>query len=319
LRSITRLNSDDWLMLIVQAFYTIEIVALNIVDKSSTNLLPPGYLDQHPLTDADVHSRSTGSKWVLVVEQCQCASIWLVKGCFLIMLHRITQRAYERQHLLVELLIAYVVITFVVMELLYFLAWCRPFHNYWAVPTPNIQCSAAINHLIVNAVFNMSSDLAVLCIALPMFIRSHLPLQRKLMLCAIFSLGIFVIICAALNKFYSFTKPFGSEWENWYVREVSTAILVTNLPFTWGFLRRLFGDRTGHDQSNSPDILSAANTRPAIIGQSLSGHEHPESILSVLKSFSPQKAKSNTSSNSGDPMRYSMQNPPHEVVASGGL
>lgn len=296
-------------MLAVQAFYTLEIVALNIVDKSSTNLLPPGYLDQHPLTDADIHSRSTGSKWVLVVEQCQCASIWLVKGCFLIMLHRITARAYERQHLLVELLIAYVVITFVVMELLYFLAWCRPFHNYWAVPTPNIQCSAAINHLIVNAVFNMSSDLAVLCIALPMFIRSHLPIQRKLMLCAIFSLGIFVIICAALNKFYSFTAPFGSEWENWYVREVSTAILVTNLPFTWGFLRRLFRNQTG--QSVDPDVLSAANSRPT---HSLLDHEHPDSILAVLKSFRPQKAKSNTSSNSGDPTRNSMQRPPHDGV-----
>ncbi|KAL9089073.1 MAG: hypothetical protein Q9165_005886 [Trypethelium subeluteriae] len=126
------------------------------------------------------------------------------------------------------------------MEIFYFAVWCRPFHNYWAVPTPNPQCSAAIHHLITNAVFNISSDVLTLALALQMFIRSKLPLRRKLLLCGIFGLGIFVIFAAVLNKYYSFNQPFGSQWTYWYVRESSTAMIVANLPFLWTLLRRIF-------------------------------------------------------------------------------
>lgn len=127
------------------------------------------------------------------------------------------------------------------MEILYFGVWCRPFHNYWAVPTPNVQCNAATNHLILNATFNVTSDLVMLAVGLPMFLRLNLPWQKKYPLILVFSLGIFVVLAAILNKVYSFTEPFGSLWSFWYVRESSTALLVANLPFVWNFWRRLGG------------------------------------------------------------------------------
>ena len=109
-----------------------------------------------------------------------------------------------------------------------------------AVPTPNIQCSAAINHLITNAIFNLSSDVILLIIALPMFIKTQMPVRKKAALCGVFGLGIFVMIAAILNKYYSFTNPFGSQWIYWYCRESSTSLLVTNLPFVYTLFRRLF-------------------------------------------------------------------------------
>jgi hypothetical protein len=48
------------------------------------------------------------------------------------------------------------------------------------------------------------------------------------------------ILCAILNKFYSFTQPFGLDWTAWYVRESSTALITANLPMTWTLFRRLF-------------------------------------------------------------------------------
>lgn len=109
------------------------------------------------------------------------------------------------------------------------------------MPTPNVQCDAATNHLITNAVFNLSSDLAMLAIGLPMFVRMQLPLRKKIPVVGVFSLGVFVIISSILNKVYSFTNPFGTEWVFWYVRESSTALIVANLPFVWLLYRRLFG------------------------------------------------------------------------------
>lgn len=121
----------------------------------------------------------------------------------------------RKENMLIKLLAGYVLFGFVFMEIFYFGVWCRPFHNYWAVPTPNMQCNTAINHLITNAVFNLSSDIILLAIALPMFIRSRLPKHQKMALICVFSLGFFDILCAILNKYYSFSDLFGSEWTFW--------------------------------------------------------------------------------------------------------
>jgi hypothetical protein len=143
------------------------------------------------------------------------------------------------------------------MELLYFAVWCRPFDQYWAVPPNNrkclsswrkdfkltaiAQCSAATNHLITNAVFNISSDLIIISIPLPLLFKVRLPLKNKAVLIGIFAIGAFTIIAAALNKYYSFTHPFGQEWTIWYLRESYTALLCANLPLVYPLIQRVFG------------------------------------------------------------------------------
>jgi len=84
----------------------------------------------------------------------------------------------------------------------------------------------------------------MLAIGLPMFLRINLRLSKKIPLIGIFSLGIFVIVAAILNKVYSFSDPFSDEWVYWYVRESSTALIVANLPFVWLFYRKIFRIRS---------------------------------------------------------------------------
>jgi hypothetical protein len=103
-----------------------------------------------------------------------------------------------------------------------------------------VQCSAATNHLITNAVLNISSDLMIISIPMPIFLTSKLPLRKKVILCGVFLIGLFTILSAVLNKYYSFTEPFGSAWTFWYIRESSTALITANLPFTWTLLQRVF-------------------------------------------------------------------------------
>jgi len=114
---------------------------------------------------------------------------WGCKACLLLMYNKLTFGL--KQQLAVKIIGAYVVGGLVLMEILYFGVWCRPFHNYWAVPTPNstflgslaecptddckVQCSAALHHLTVNACLNISSDLLMLSIPLPLLITSKLP------------------------------------------------------------------------------------------------------------------------------------------------
>ena len=260
LGSFRKFQADDYLMVIVLGFYTSLIVTINIVANNSSNLLPPGFKISS-LTKQDIHDRQYGSKLILVVEQCQCVTVWGAKGCLILLYLRLT--TLRRENIAIKALASYVVITFVVMDILYFGVWCQPFHNYWAVPTPNRQCDAATNHLITNAVFNLTSDCAMLAVGLPMFLRMQLPWQKKFPVVGIFSLGIFTILAAILNKVYSFSEPFGSLWTFWYVRESSTALLVANLPFVWTFWRRVAGFKPtiGQSRTNSATMIGTVDPR----------------------------------------------------------
>ncbi|THY08503.1 hypothetical protein D6D01_09642 [Aureobasidium pullulans] len=221
LGTIRRFQADDYITMVAMCFFTTLIVTINIVAKSDSNLLPPGF-DVSTLTPEQVHDREYGSKLVLVVEQSQIMTIWCEKLCLLFLYQRLVTVG-SKERLAIKVLFYYVGISFVVMEVLYFGVWCRPFTMYWAVPSTK-QCTAATNHLILNAVFNLSSDFLILAVALPMFIKTRLPLRKKIAIVGIFSLGTFVIICAILNKVrkkryrgpaafsYSFSNPYGLEW-----------------------------------------------------------------------------------------------------------
>ena len=67
---------------------TVLIVSINIIANTNSNLIDPS----HPasLTPDDIEQRIFGSKMVLVTEQMQLITIWLVKACLLLMYHRLT-------------------------------------------------------------------------------------------------------------------------------------------------------------------------------------------------------------------------------------
>ena len=115
------------------------------------------------------------------------------------------------------------------------------------------QCSAATNHLITNAVFNISSDLIILSIPMPLLFKVRLPKKNKTILFVIFCIGAFTIVAAVLNKYYSFTNPFGTEWTIWYLRESYTAILCANLPLTYPLIQSVFGLRNWNSHTYSAD------------------------------------------------------------------
>ncbi|KAG6000550.1 hypothetical protein E4U21_005346 [Claviceps maximensis] len=134
-----------------------------------------------------------------------------------------------KSNLVVKLVAGYTALGFVLMEVLYMGVWCRPFDQYWTVPPRSTQ----------------------------FFLQSKLALKRKFILTGVFALGVFTILSAILNKFHSFTNPFGSEWIFWYIRESSTAIIVTNLPLTWTVFRRLFNLSSFSSSEHSSKMRAA--------------------------------------------------------------
>ncbi|KPM34772.1 hypothetical protein AK830_g11802 [Neonectria ditissima] len=262
--SISGTRIDDYIMLFTIVTYTVLLVVVKVLTYTPTNLIDPN--GKHVTLDEEaVKDRVYGSKLVIVTEQMQMITIWSVKACLLIMYSRLTTSL--RQNYLVKIVSGYTALSFVLMEILFFAAWYRPFQNYWKVPSEDINCSAETNHMITNAVLNISTDLMIIALPMPVFLQSQLPIKRKVVLVAVFALGAFSILAAALSKYYSLGDPYGTEWIYWYIREVSTAIITANLPFTWTLLQRMFrigsfhakyGKSSGQRTGDAPTRLRSA-------------------------------------------------------------
>ncbi|KAH8652958.1 hypothetical protein BGZ61DRAFT_374480 [Ilyonectria robusta] len=185
---------DDYHMIFAMGCYTALLVVVHILTYTPTNLINPA--DKIVLTDDEIKKRQYGSKLVIVTEQTQMMTIWAIKGCLLVMYSRLTTSL--KQNLLVKIVSGYVIVGFVLMQILFFAAWCRPFHMYWSVPPPNLNCSAETNHMITNAVLNISSGIMIILIPMPVFLQSQLATKRKVILCGVFALGAFSVIAPQL-------------------------------------------------------------------------------------------------------------------------
>lgn len=223
--------------------------------------------DEANLTDASRAERVRGSKWVFVSEHAFLLCIWSLKACMLVIYSRITEGL--RQQKWINWIAIYVGLGFVATELSLFLI-CRPITEYWAVPPNNYQCSSYQYYEIVQGVFSISADCLMLLVAIPMLLQVRVPTKQKLILLLLFGMGIFVIVAAVLNKVYCLVPALISYvYMNWYFREATVAILVTNLPLVWSLLRDVFpalkswtgGSKRGTDRYKSGPWTSK-NSRP---------------------------------------------------------
>ncbi|KAF1989610.1 hypothetical protein K402DRAFT_349569 [Aulographum hederae CBS 113979] len=227
---------DDYLMVAALACYTTLIVCLNVIVKGGgSNLYTPA--EYESFTPEDIQERIKGSKIVVGSEQAMIAVIYTLKACILLMYHRITGGALERT--MVKYVSIYISIGFCATEIAFFLS-CRPLKGYWAVPPPNPQCATLQHYAIVQACFNISGDLLMIAIPIPMIVKLRLPLKQKLGLGAVFSLGTFVIIAAVLTKYYNLSNVWSPTYMLWYIREASVAVYVANIPMIWPLIRELF-------------------------------------------------------------------------------
>ncbi|KAJ5746990.1 uncharacterized protein N7511_008686 [Penicillium nucicola] len=213
--------------------------------------------DKLHLTPQIEAERTRGSKWVFVSEHSFILCVWGLKACMLVIYARITEGLKQRKW--INWIAIYVAIGFVATELSLFLI-CRPITQYWAVPPDNVQCSTYQYYEIVQGCISISADVFMLLIAIPMLLQVRVPLKQKLILVILFGMGIFVIVAAVLNKVYCLVPSLISYvYMNWYFREATVAILVTNLPLVWSLLRDVFpalkswtgGSKRGTDRYKS--------------------------------------------------------------------
>jgi len=272
---IQHIQSDDYFVCFGLLSYTLLCVSFNQMLKGAgSNLMTDEEVAQ--LTSDITAERVKGSKWVFVSEHAMLLTIWSMKAAMLVLYARVTEGLMQRK--ILNGVIFWVILSFVGDELALFTI-CRPISQYWAVPVSNPQCATYQYYQIVNAIFNISTDIMLLAVGMPPVLKARLSIQQKLILAVVFGMGSFVIVAAILRAIYCLVPSLISYvYMNWYFREASVAVYVTNAPAIWVLLREIFPSlqRLGH------------STRRTTSGHKPSGHGAAY-ITSQASGMQPEK------------------------------
>ncbi|RAH65155.1 uncharacterized protein BO66DRAFT_215913 [Aspergillus aculeatinus CBS 121060] len=225
---------EDYLMFAAVAFYTaFAVTNIKIAEGGGSNLYKPG--EYETFTAAEIAARVKGSKIEFASENCQLCTIYLLKACMLMVYFRLTKNLWQNR--VVTICAIYTLCGWISSELVLFLE-CRPYlSGYWTLPPPNEICSTYRIYEAVQAAMNISSDVAILCVMLPMFARAQMAWKTKLPVIVVFSMGIVVLACAITSKYFTFRDIYDTSYQFWYLREASIGMYVTNLPFVWSLAR----------------------------------------------------------------------------------
>ncbi|KLU85643.1 hypothetical protein MAPG_04665, partial [Magnaporthiopsis poae ATCC 64411] len=233
LKRIGVMEKDDYVMILAAGMYTVLISSLNAICRGGgSNLYPPELAGT--FSESEIQDRIYGSKIVVISEQAMLSVIYIVKTCVIIMYTRMTLGLITQTML--RYLAWYVFVGWAATEIAFFTA-CRPFKGYWAMPPPDPQCATLQRYAVVQACFNISSDLLLLWVPIPLVFRTGAPWRQKTMMLSTFSLAGFVIVAALLTKVFNLSNVWDPQYMYWYVREASVAIYVSNIPVVWPLLR----------------------------------------------------------------------------------
>ena len=114
--------------------------------------------------------------------------------------YRIT--AHTRQFWLIKLCVFYTAMGFVATQLTLFCN-CHPFSGYWTLPPPQKECATYFRFEVIQAIFNISSDLLILAIIIPILWKVKISKQDKVPLVFVFGLGFVVVRLAPFPFFLS--------------------------------------------------------------------------------------------------------------------
>jgi hypothetical protein len=131
---------------------------------------------------------------VLASRVFYAATLWTLKFSVLEYLKRLTGLSWARSHRVMLVCIQWILLTTFIAVVISDLAECRPFNNYWqVVPDPGGQCRQGYVQLITMSVCNIFTDVLLAIFPIPIIVRSHMTVKRKIQLSLLFSLSLTIV------------------------------------------------------------------------------------------------------------------------------
>lgn len=181
----------------------------------------PTTLCRFDVSYTDIKHRVVGSKIQVAGWTTAACLLWMLKLCVTFFYLRLTvrssrrrvdhryhanerQNGLERYQVRIRIAMGLVLTSFIAVIMTIYMS-CRPFHHYWQIhPDPGNVCQAAISKPIlwVSFVCNVSTDIFLFLIPIPMLWKSSLRTLQKLAATLVLSGGVLIIVCATLKSIY---------------------------------------------------------------------------------------------------------------------
>ncbi|TAQ89063.1 hypothetical protein B7494_g2644 [Chlorociboria aeruginascens] len=281
---------DDYLVIVAWMSYTVMTVAAQIVGGTGdTSNIP--LADRLAMTDAELASRATGSKWFMVGWYSYIGLIWTMKFNMLCFYQRVVNGLWVEKF--IKPAMALVIVTGTAIILTLSLS-CRPFHKLWQVlPDPGTHCTPESPvFLITILTFNLVTDLSIMIIPAPVILPIKTSIARKIGLYLLFGAGTFVMVAAILRVIFVLALQSGATAAIWSCREDLVAIVVGQAAmirpiFTRGFWGDMSGNGTAKYGSKHAMELSS-NPGRARTGNFGEKGRDPYSVTAIDRSDSTE-------------------------------
>ncbi|KAJ6788241.1 hypothetical protein PWT90_10622 [Aphanocladium album] len=155
--------------------------------------------------------------------------IWCLKACMLFFYRRLTLDTFQKRLVLVAgvaWICSYLATIGVV------LLRCLPFKRNWQIyPYPGDECGTPNQIFLTLVITNVTTDLLILYIPLPLLWVVKIPLGKKIIYCLWLTTGVFVIVASLLRCVLSIRYANEVDVSTiWAIRETFVGIICVNAP-----------------------------------------------------------------------------------------
>ncbi|KAF4919189.1 hypothetical protein CGCVW01_v008097 [Colletotrichum viniferum] len=224
----TNWEGDDYFALIAVFFWTGELVMLELIGQYGSIT---GMTDEiaSTLSDKQIESIVVGSKCLLAGWILYVTLIWCLKACMLFLYRRLTLNLTQKRMVYIT---ACTCVVLYIVTIIVILTRCQPFHANWQVyPYPGDACALNIPNYVALAITNVTTDMMILYIPLPLLWSVQMPMARKIICSLWLCTGIFIIIATLLRCILCLQDAQSINLGTiWSIRETFVGILAVNAP-----------------------------------------------------------------------------------------
>jgi hypothetical protein len=176
------------------------------------------------------------------------------------------------------------VIILVAIQVVAFLAvlWlqCRPMRYYWTSDTLK-HCISEGPVVLSQAIVMVLLDLMVCALPIPTLLKLQLPKAERILLVALFSLGIVVVVAAGMRAYWTHhvtDETYDVTWEGFYLWiwtavEANLGVICGNIPALRALYKRMFPSKSrSYYTTESTRARAVSNARQSKSGWTDSLH-----------------------------------------------
>ncbi|KAG6005661.1 hypothetical protein E4U21_007777 [Claviceps maximensis] len=221
-------QGDDYFAIASMLFLTGETAMLELIGQWGS-IVGMTEAKASVLTKSERTSIINGAKadiagWCLYI-----TLIWCLKACMLFFYRRLTLVTKQRRLVYVA---AVATVCSYLATIGVVLLRCLPFERNWQIwPYPGDECGSPNQIFLTLVITNVSTDLLILYIPIPLLWVVQLPLSRKIIYGFWLTTGVFVIAASLLRCVLSLQKSTDVDVSTiWAIRETFVGIISVNAP-----------------------------------------------------------------------------------------